>query len=56
MKATFFVLGSRAEQSPDILRAMVAAGHEVANHSWNHPQLNKIPVASADKQIEDTNT
>lgn len=56
VKATFFVLGSRAEQSPDILRAMVAAGHEVANHSWNHPQLNKIPVASADKQIEDTNT
>lgn len=56
VKATFFVLGSRAEQSPEILRAMVAAGHEVGNHSWNHPQLTKIPVAAADKQIEDTNT
>ena len=55
VKATFFVLGSRAVASPEILQAMVAAGHEVANHSWNHPQLNKIPVAAADKQIEDTN-
>lgn len=55
IKATFFVLGSRAAASPEILRAMVAAGHEVANHSWNHPQLTKVGVAGADKQIEDTN-
>lgn len=55
IKATFFVLGSRAVASPEILRAMVAAGHEVANHSWNHPQLTKVGVAGADKQIEDTN-
>ncbi|WP_127088164.1 polysaccharide deacetylase family protein [Aquabacter cavernae] len=55
IKATFFVLGSRAVASPEILRAMVAAGHEVANHSWNHPQLTKLTVAAVDKQIEDTN-
>lgn len=55
IKATFFVLGSRAVVAPEILRAMVAAGHEVANHSWNHPQLTKLTVAAADKQIEDTN-
>lgn len=55
IKATFFVLGNRAVADPAILRAMVAAGHEVANHSWSHPQLTKLTVAAADKQIEDTN-
>ncbi|MFG1242505.1 polysaccharide deacetylase family protein [Xanthobacter sp. DSM 14520] len=55
IKATFFVLGSRATASPAIIKQMIAQGHEVANHSWDHPQLPKIPVAAADKQIGDTN-
>ncbi|MEP9352401.1 polysaccharide deacetylase family protein [Xanthobacter sp. KR7-65] len=55
IKATFFVLGSRAVASPAIIKQMVAQGHEVANHSWDHPQLPKISVAAADKQIGDTN-
>lgn len=55
VKATFFVLGSRASQHPAILRRMIAEGHEVANHSWNHPQLPKISRAAVDKQIGDTN-
>lgn len=55
IKATFFVLGSRAVASPNIIKQMIAQGHEVANHSWDHPQLPKIPVAAADKQIGDTN-
>lgn len=55
IKATFFVLGSRAVASPNIIKQMIAQGHEVANHSWDHPQLPKIPVAAADKQIADTN-
>lgn len=55
IKATFFVLGSRATASPEIIKQMVAEGHEVANHSWDHPQLPKIPLAAADRQIGDTN-
>jgi len=55
IKATFFVLGSRAVAAPAIIKQMAAQGHEVANHSWDHPQLPKIPVAAADKQIADTN-
>lgn len=52
--ATFFVLGSRAAQSPDLLREMAQEGHEIGNHSWSHPQLPKIPLAEADKQIAST--
>jgi peptidoglycan-N-acetylglucosamine deacetylase len=35
-RATFFVLGSRAERHPDVVREVVAAGHEVALHGHVH--------------------
>ncbi|WP_051356600.1 polysaccharide deacetylase family protein [Azorhizobium doebereinerae] len=54
IKATFFMLGSNAAANPDVVRSVAAAGHEIGNHSWNHPQLTKISEAAADKQIEDT--
>jgi len=35
--ATFFVLGWTAERHPDIVRDIVARGHEVGCHSYAHP-------------------
>ena len=35
-RATFFVLGWVAEQDPALIREIVAAGHEVACHSYRH--------------------
>ncbi len=34
--ATFFVVGSRAEKQPQLLKAISEAGHEIANHSYSH--------------------
>lgn len=34
--ATFFVIGSRAEQHPGIVRRIVANGHALGNHSFSH--------------------
>jgi peptidoglycan/xylan/chitin deacetylase (PgdA/CDA1 family) len=34
--ATFFVLGSMVMRHPDVLDQVVADGHEVAVHSWDH--------------------
>jgi len=53
--ATFFVVGQNANQYPDILRRMVAEGHEIGNHSWSHPQLTKLSPDGVRKQIEGTN-
>ena len=38
-RATFFVIGSAAEQRPDVLRRIGSEGHEVGNHTWSHPWL-----------------
>lgn len=35
--ATFFVIGEKAGQHPELIRAIVAAGHEVAHHTHTHP-------------------
>jgi polysaccharide deacetylase family protein (PEP-CTERM system associated) len=34
--ATFFVLGYVAERHPELVRAIVAAGHEVGTHGYSH--------------------
>ncbi|MGD1104722.1 MAG: polysaccharide deacetylase family protein [Terriglobia bacterium] len=34
--ATFFVCGRNVEKSPDLLRRIVAEGHEVGNHTYSH--------------------
>lgn len=35
-KATFFVLGAVAEDHPAVVRAIAAAGHEIASHGYGH--------------------
>lgn len=40
--ATFFVVGNRIGSYEDTLRAVLAAGHEVGNHTWNHPDLTTL--------------
>jgi peptidoglycan/xylan/chitin deacetylase (PgdA/CDA1 family) len=39
VKATFFVVGKRADQYPEIVRRTWDEGHLVANHTWSHPSL-----------------
>jgi peptidoglycan-N-acetylglucosamine deacetylase len=39
VKATFFVVGKRADQHPEIVRRAWAEGHLIANHTWSHYSL-----------------
>jgi peptidoglycan/xylan/chitin deacetylase (PgdA/CDA1 family) len=43
-KATFFVVGEKAEQYPDLIRQEVAQGHNVGNHTYHHVNLTRIPT------------
>lgn len=37
-KATFFVIGKKAAQHPDLIREIIRRGHQLGNHTWSHPQ------------------
>jgi peptidoglycan/xylan/chitin deacetylase (PgdA/CDA1 family) len=36
VRATFCLVGKQAEKHPEIVRQIVAAGHTLCNHTWNH--------------------
>ena len=40
-RATFFVLGCKVEKYPAVIKAALAAGHELGNHTYSHPRLLK---------------
>lgn len=39
VKATFFVIGKKAEKYPELLRQIDEEGHTIANHSYSHHVL-----------------
>ena len=55
MKATFFVLGSKAEQDPQALRQMVDQGHVVAAHSWTHASMVTLDAKGLREEFDRTN-
>lgn len=54
VQATFFVEGSRIAGHEPQLRAMVAAGHHLGNHSFTHPDFDKIPLEDCQREISVT--
>jgi peptidoglycan/xylan/chitin deacetylase (PgdA/CDA1 family) len=36
VRATFFAMGYNAAHHPDLIRAILAGGHEIGNHTWSH--------------------
>lgn len=54
MKVTFFVLGECVAQNPEVLRRAAREGHEIANHSWSHPNLAKMSDESVRSQLKRT--
>ena len=50
--ATFFAIGSQADQYPDLVKAELLAGMSVENHSHGHPQpFAQQPARLADQEI-----
>ncbi|UQZ37117.1 polysaccharide deacetylase family protein [Paenibacillus sp. PK3_47] len=51
VKATFFVVGSRAEKHPALVARMIREGHVIGNHSYNHPEFGKLDLNAFRSQI-----
>lgn len=51
--ATFFVVGRLALEQPELIRRIVAQGHEVGNHSWSHRHPWTLSPATARLEVRD---
>ncbi len=54
VKATFFITGSRVSAYPGVLDAIVAGGHQLANHTHNHKNLNTLTAQQVSDEINAT--
>lgn len=52
--ATFFVIGEQAERWSELVRQMVADGHEVGSHSFTHPNMGTIEPMRANLELNAT--
>jgi peptidoglycan/xylan/chitin deacetylase (PgdA/CDA1 family) len=50
-KATFFMIGERAAAHPDVVQAVAAGGHTVANHTWDHPRFVELTAGERRRQL-----
>jgi peptidoglycan/xylan/chitin deacetylase (PgdA/CDA1 family) len=52
-KATFFLIGRYVRQRPEIARAVLAAGHEIGNHTYSHPNLVLVSARRLRQELDD---
>ena len=51
-RASFFVVGEKAEQYPELLREIVRGGHLLGNHTYHHRRLSGLPAEELFAEIE----
>lgn len=54
VKATFFVTGSETQRYMTQAKQIVAAGHQLGNHSWSHQRMVFMPLDEISREIEGT--
>jgi peptidoglycan-N-acetylglucosamine deacetylase len=52
-KATFFLIGKYVRRRPEIARAILAAGHQIGNHTYSHPNLIFVSASRLRQELED---
>lgn len=51
VKATFFLIGSCAEENPEIVKRMYEEGHLIGNHTYHHVKLSGLTKEEAGEEI-----
>ena len=54
-KSTFFLIGNKVAANPAGAKRIADAGMEVANHTWEHPNMTTIPPEDIGSQISRAN-
>ncbi|WP_312469341.1 polysaccharide deacetylase family protein [Neobacillus sp.] len=55
ISTSFFLEGNWAKKNPELAKMIVSAGHEIGNHSYNHPDMKRLTAAQAREQMIKTN-
>lgn len=56
LKSTFFLTADWMRQNPEDAKSIVARGHEIGNHSVNHPSFPKLSAQQMAAQIRETHS
>ena len=51
-KCTFFVTGFWVDANPELVKEICARGHQIGNHSENHPHLSKVDKETLEQEID----
>lgn len=54
VRATFFLTGKWVDSNKELTGQIAAAGHEIGNHTYSHPDLRKVSDDSIRKELERT--
>lgn len=54
-KASFFLDGSWVSKNPDLAKMIFDEGHEIGNHAYSHPDLQKKSEAETVEELKKTN-
>lgn len=52
VRATFFTVGEVARDHPELMRELVAGGHEIACHTMTHPNLWRLTVDDLQEELD----
>ena len=56
VRATFFVIGRDLAAAPEAGRRLVAAGHELGNHTWSHRRMVLVDADEVRAEVEPTDS
>ena len=51
VKTTFFLVDIWTQKYPELVKEIVARGHEIGNHSTSHPQMSKLNETQIAKEL-----
>ncbi|MCY8103931.1 polysaccharide deacetylase family protein [Bacillus mojavensis] len=55
VKATFFLEGNWVKHNEQLAKKIAEEGHEIGNHSYNHPDMSKLTTGRISEQLDKTN-
>jgi len=54
VKATFFLIGSKTKNNPDLVKRIIDEGHSIGNHTYNHISMSKYSLQKQIQELQET--